>query len=56
MLEGSGRSLMLYVTAQPGIDLECYVNRKVELFGPSIYRGDLRSNYMGVVRVQPLPE
>jgi hypothetical protein len=45
----------LYVTPQDGLDLEPYVNRNVELFGPAIYRGDLRANYMTVVRVQPLP-
>jgi hypothetical protein len=45
----------LYVTAQTGLDLEPYVNGKVELFGPAIYRGELRANYMIAVRVQLLP-
>jgi hypothetical protein len=56
VLEGGPGRLPLYVTGQTGIDLEPYVNRKVELVGPSIYRGDLRANFMAVSRVQPLPE
>ena len=56
VLEGGPNRIPLYVTAQVGIDLEGFLNRKVELFGPSIYRGDLRANYMSVIRVQPLPE
>jgi hypothetical protein len=49
---------MLYVTAGPGLNsdfLEPYVNQKVELIGQAIYRGDLRANYMRVMRVQPVP-
>jgi hypothetical protein len=46
---------LLYVTAQGSLDLEAFVDRKVELFGPAIYRGDLRANYMAAVRAQPLP-
>jgi hypothetical protein len=45
----------LYVVPQAGVDLEPYVNQGVELFGPAVYRGDLRANYMTAVRVQPLP-
>jgi hypothetical protein len=56
VLDGGANRPSLYVTPQSGIDLEPFLNRKVELFGPSIYRGDLRANYMSVMRVQPLPE
>jgi hypothetical protein len=49
------RGGLLYVLPQPGLDLEAYVNRHVELFGPITYRGDLRANAMNVCRVQPLP-
>jgi hypothetical protein len=56
VLDGGPGRLPLYVTAQSGIDLEPYVCRKVEIVGPSIYRGDLRANYMTASRVQPLPE
>ncbi len=46
---------MLYCTPHTGIDLEAYLNQNVELIGPAIYRGDLRANYMTVVRIQPIP-
>ena len=55
VLENTQGRPLLYVTAQAGLNLEPYVNRNVELFGPAIYRGDLRANYMTVVRVAPLP-
>jgi hypothetical protein len=55
VLESSQNYPMLYVTPNTGIDLEPFVDKNVELFGPAIYRGDLRANYMTVVRVQPLP-
>jgi hypothetical protein len=55
VLESSQNYPILYVTPHTGIDLEPFVDRNVELFGPAIYRGDLRTNYMTVVRVQPLP-
>jgi hypothetical protein len=55
VLEASNGAPLLYVTPQPGVDLEPYVNRNVELAGPAVYRGDLRANYMTVTRVQPLP-
>jgi hypothetical protein len=45
----------LYVTPEPGIDLEPYVEHNVELFGHTAYRGDIRAYYMTVARVQPLP-
>jgi hypothetical protein len=41
-----------YVTAQPGVNLEQYLKRRVELFGQAIYNGDLRANYMRVSRVE----
>ncbi len=41
-----------YVTAQPGVNLDSYVKRRVECFGEAIYSGDLRANYMRVSRVE----
>jgi hypothetical protein len=41
-----------YVTGQPGVNLEPYLKRRVELFGQAIYSGDLRANYMRVARVE----
>ena len=31
----------MYVTPQPGLNVEPYVNRCVELFGPMVARADL---------------
>lgn len=44
----------LYVTAEDGVNLEGFVNRNVELVGPTIYHGQLRTNYMRVRQVLPL--
>jgi hypothetical protein len=41
-----------YVTAQPGVNLDAVVKRRVELFGQAIYSGDLRANYMRVARIE----
>jgi hypothetical protein len=41
-----------YVTALPGVNLEPYLRRRVELFGQAIYSGDLRANYMRVARIE----
>jgi uncharacterized protein YgiM (DUF1202 family) len=55
-LESSQGELRLYVTAQPGtnVNLEQYVNRSVTLYGPTWFRGDVRTNYMTVSQVQPV--
>lgn len=45
---------LYYVTAQPGVNLEAYLNQYVEVSGPAIYHGALRANYMTAARVQPL--
>jgi hypothetical protein len=45
----------LYVTAVPGIDLERFVDERVELTGTAEYRGELRANHLLVEKVQPLP-
>lgn len=51
VLENSQGRPLLYVTAQAGLNLEPYVNRTVELFGPVIYHGELRTNYMTAAQV-----
>jgi hypothetical protein len=43
----------LYVTAQPGVNLDLYLNRQVMLYGPMVYRGDVKTNYMTVSQVAP---
>ncbi len=42
-----------YLTAGPGIDLGSQVGKVVEVCGPTVYRGDIRTNYMTVMRVFP---
>jgi hypothetical protein len=54
LVSDNGRPVY-YAAGQPGLDLEPYVDRNVELFGPVAYRNDLRAYFMTVVRVQPLP-
>jgi hypothetical protein len=54
-LENSQGSLRLYVTAQPGVNLDSYLNRTVNLFGKLSYRGDLKTNYMTACQLAPLP-
>jgi hypothetical protein len=54
VLENSQGFPLFYVTPRPGIDLEPYLQRDVELFGPVIYRGDLRANFMTVTGVRPV--
>jgi hypothetical protein len=56
-LESSQGELRLYVTEQPGanVNLSQYLNRNVKLYGPTWFRGDVRTNYMTVSQVQPLP-
>jgi len=51
-LENREGSLRLYVTAEPGVDLEPYVNKIVELHGVVRVRGDVRGgNHMTVAGV-----
>jgi hypothetical protein len=45
----------MYVHAQPGVDLEPYVGKYVELSGPAFYSGELRANYMAAAQVQLVP-
>ncbi len=42
-----------YVSAGPQIDLASQVGRVIEVWGPAVYRGDLRTNYMTAMRVIP---
>ncbi len=53
VLENSQGLPRLYVTAQPGVNLEAYANRSVNLYGKMIYRGDLRTNYMTACQLTP---
>jgi len=46
---GNGQT-PLYVTVTPGLNLEPLLYRSVQLYGPVVYRGDLRTNYMVVLQ------
>jgi hypothetical protein len=54
-LESSQGQLLMYVVPQQGVDLEAYLDHNVELYGPLVYRMDLRAQYMLVTQVKPLP-
>ncbi len=54
-LESSQGQVILYATEQPGVNMEPYVDRHVELLGQVIPRGDVRPLYLSVSRVVPLP-
>jgi hypothetical protein len=54
-LESSQGQLLMYVTPEPGVNLEQYMDRNVELYGPLVYRMDLRAQYMLATRVTPMP-
>lgn len=51
VLENSQGRPVMYITPQAGLNLDPYVNRTVELFGPTVYHGDLRTNYMSAAQV-----
>ncbi|HWG42380.1 MAG TPA: hypothetical protein VN688_06290 [Gemmataceae bacterium] len=46
---------LMYVIAQPGVDLTSYLDRNVELCGPIVYWKDLRANLMTAVQVREQP-
>lgn len=45
----------LYITAQPGLNLEPFVNRTVNLYGTIVYHGELKTNYMRATNAQLVP-
>jgi hypothetical protein len=51
-LRGTNR---LYVTPAPGLNLDQFLNYTVEVYGPVVYRGDLRAYYMTATYVVPVP-
>jgi hypothetical protein len=53
-LEDAWGRLRMYVTAQPGVNLEPHLNRNVELFGSIIYRGYPPVYHIKVVQVAPV--
>lgn len=53
-LETAQGQLRLYVTAQPGLNLEPFVNRGVELSGIISYHGLLKTNHMIAYQASPL--
>jgi hypothetical protein len=46
---------VLYATASGNLRLDAHLNQVVELWGYTVYRGDLKNNLMTVVRIAPSP-
>jgi hypothetical protein len=55
LLVSSQGQLLMYVTSPTGVDLESYLNRNVQVTGPTVYRMDLRAHYMTAQQITPLP-
>ena len=55
VLESTQAQVIAYLTAQPGVELERYVNQNVELLGQMVPRTDVSGKFMSVIRVRPLP-
>jgi hypothetical protein len=55
MLEMNNGQPIAYVVPQPGVDLESYLSRNVELSGMWVYNGELRANCLTATRVTLLP-
>jgi hypothetical protein len=47
------RRPLLYATGSGALRLDAYINQVVELWGYTVYRGDLKNNLMTVVKVVP---
>jgi len=55
VLENARGYPVVYAIAQPGLSLDPYINRQVELFGPMVSRPDLATNgYMSVGKLHLL--
>jgi hypothetical protein len=51
-LQNEAGQVMLYVTGAPGVNLDRYLEQRVDLMGPVTYRGDLyHKYYMSVAQV-----
>src|SRR5207253_1631517 len=50
----SGNKMWMYVTAGGNVNLDPYVGRVISVYGSTMYRGDLRTNYMAAVQVSPV--
>jgi hypothetical protein len=54
LVSGQGQ-IITYATEEPGVNLEPYLGRNVELLGRVLPRGDIRPQYMTVQRALTLP-
>jgi hypothetical protein len=52
---GAGQA-PLYLTVNPSVDLRPYLDKDVQLYGPLVYRGDLRTHYMVALQVHPVQQ
>jgi hypothetical protein len=55
VLISSTGQLLMYITPQPGVDLEPYLNRNVQAYGPLVYRMELRAYHLSAQQVTPVP-
>jgi hypothetical protein len=53
-LEDNRGILQFYVSPQPGVDLESYLNRNIQLTGPIAYHCDWRAYLMNASQVVPV--
>ncbi len=51
-LENSRGIPLVYVVPGPGVSLDPYINRTVELYGPQSFREELRANLLTAMRIQ----
>jgi hypothetical protein len=45
----------MYVAPAPGVNLEPYLNKRVQLQGTMIYHGELRANFITAARIDLVP-
>jgi hypothetical protein len=55
LLLSAAHSPLMYVVAGRGVDLTSFVDRNVELYGTSVYNGELRVRVLTVTQVRELP-
>jgi len=54
LLVGSQGEPIAYVTGQPGVNLDPYVNQNVQVTGPLVYRMDVRAYHLTATSVAPI--
>lgn len=52
-LEGPNGRPLIYLVGAPGQNLDFFLNQRIEVNGPSMFRGDMRAYVMTVYQIQP---